>query len=98
MGTERWYASAGAVTKIATLGLSVGGRYGRIGDSGVDSAALGFQYGIARSPSVNLGVNQSMADTSGEELRPVDSEERNRRFDAVQFLNRPAVVQPMVFH
>ncbi len=59
---ERWYVSAGIHTKSGVVSLSAEGHFGRIEGQDEVSAALGFQYDLARGLSANLGINYAKAE------------------------------------
>ena len=57
----RWYVSAGLRRKNGVMSMSLEGHYGQVEGEEEISAALGFQYDIARGLSANLGLNYARA-------------------------------------
>lgn len=56
-GLDRWFASAGARTKIHMITMSLEGHVGTIDGSPEFAAAAGLGYAISRGLSANLGLN-----------------------------------------
>ena len=54
---DRWFASAGARTKIHTLSMSLEGHIGSIDGSPEYAAAAGLGLALSRGLSANVGIN-----------------------------------------
>lgn len=61
LALDRWFASAGARTKIQALSLSLEGHIGAVDGSPEYAAAAGLAYSFARGMSANLGLNYKEA-------------------------------------